>query len=92
MLEYMALFGKKKKVDEPGVQAAENKQSNSVTDEMKVILEAREEAQQEKEARALERLQEQEAAGKEVILVDNGDSVQGDVIGIADGSIDAVGT
>ena len=66
MLEYMALFGKKKKVDEPGVQAAENKQSNSVTDEMKVILEAREEAQQEKEARALERLQEQEAAGKEV--------------------------
>ena len=45
----MALFGKKKKVDENTAQTAENTQSNSVTDEMKVILEAREEEQQEKE-------------------------------------------
>lgn len=60
----MALFGKKKKIDETVAKAAENKQSNSVTDEMKVILEAREEAQQEREARALERQQEQEQAGK----------------------------
>ena len=61
---FMALFGKKKKADEVVSESAENKQSNSVTDEMKVILEAREEEQQEKEARALERQQEQEAATK----------------------------
>ena len=62
----MALFGKKKKIDEKPVEASENKQSNSVTDELKVILEAREEEQQEREARALERQQEQEEAGKEI--------------------------
>lgn len=66
MLIKMALFGKKKKNDEMAAQAAENKQSNSVTDEMKVILEAREEAQQEKEALALERQQEQEEAGRAI--------------------------
>ena len=60
----MALFGKKKKIDAAGVNPAENKQSNSVTDEMKVILEARQEEQQEREAKALERQQEQDAAGK----------------------------
>ena len=64
MLVKMALFGKKKKIDAAGVNPAENKQSNSVTDEMKVILEARQEEQQEREAKALERQQEQDAAGK----------------------------
>ena len=62
---FMALFGKKKKADEVNAESADNTQSNSVTDEMKVILEAREEEQQEKEAKALERQQEQEAATKE---------------------------
>ena len=61
----MALFGKKKKTDDKPAESAEIKQSNSVTDEMKVILEAREEEEQEKQARALERLQEQEEANKE---------------------------
>ena len=46
MLTKMALFGKKKKNDEKPAEASENKQSNSVTDELKVILEAREEEQQ----------------------------------------------
>ena len=66
MLTKMALFGKKKKIDEKPVEASENKQSNTVTDELKVILEAREEEQQEREARALVRQQEQEEAGKEI--------------------------
>jgi len=61
----MALFGKKKKDDGKAAESAENKQSNSVTSEMKVILEAREEEQQEKQAKALERLQEQEEADRE---------------------------
>ena len=65
MLTKMALFGKKKKTDDKPAESAEIKQSNSVTDEMKVILEAREEEQQEKEAKALERQQEQEEAYKE---------------------------
>ena len=60
----MALFGKKKKNEENAAQSAENTQSNSVTDEMKIILEAREEEQKEREAKALERQQEQEEAGK----------------------------
>ena len=60
----MALFGKKKKTEETAAQPAENKQSNSVTDEMKIILEAREEEQKEREAKALERQQEQDEAGK----------------------------
>ena len=65
MLNQMALFGKKKKTDDNNApQNAENTQSNSVTDEMKIILEAREEEQQERQARALERQQEQEEAGK----------------------------
>ena len=41
----MALFGKKKKADENIAQTAENTQSNSVTDELKIIMEAREEEQ-----------------------------------------------
>lgn len=61
---FMALFGKKKKDEELNAESAENRQSNSVTDEMKVILEAREEEQQEREAKALERQQEQDAATK----------------------------
>jgi len=56
----MALFGKKKKNDVPGEESAENKARNSVTEEMKVILEAREEEKQEKIARAEERQQAQE--------------------------------
>ena len=61
----MALFGRKKKDEEQGAKPAENKQSNSVTEEMKVILEAREEEQQEKLARAEERQQAQEEAAKQ---------------------------
>lgn len=60
----MALFGKKKKTEETAAQPAENKQNNSVTDEMKIILEAREEEQKEREAKALERQQEQDEAVK----------------------------
>ena len=60
----MALFGKKKKVDENTANTAENTQSNSVTDELKIIMEAREEEQQEREAKALERQLEQDAATK----------------------------
>ena len=56
----MALFGRKKKDEEQGVNPAENKESNSVTEEMKVILAAREEEKQEKLARAEERQQAQE--------------------------------
>jgi len=66
----MALFGKKKKVDVPGNEPAENKESNSVTEEMKIILEAREEEQQEKEAKALERQIAQEESGKEIELLE----------------------
>ena len=64
MLVKMALFGKKKKTEETAAQPAENKQNNSVTDEMKIILEAREEEQKEREAKALERQQEQDEAVK----------------------------
>lgn len=56
----MALFGKKKKIDLPNEESADNKKSNSVTEEMKVILEAREEEKQDKIARAEERQQAQE--------------------------------
>ena len=61
----MALFGKKKKADGNIAQTAENTQSNSVTDELKIIMEAREEEQQEREAKALERQLEQDAATKQ---------------------------
>ena len=50
----MALFGRKKKDEEKGAKSSENKQSNSVTEEMKVILEAREEEQKEKLKRFFE--------------------------------------
>ena len=66
----MALFGRKKKTDELNGGPAENKESNSVTEEMKIILEAREEEQQEKQARAEERLQAQEEAGKQETLME----------------------
>ena len=62
----MALFGKKKKAEAQNSEAAENKESNSVTEEMKIILEAREEEQKEKEAKALERQQAQDEIGKEL--------------------------
>ena len=60
----MGLFGKKKKPEIQEEVSAENTTSNSISDEMKIILEAREEAQQEKEAKAIERQQAQEEAGK----------------------------
>ena len=60
----MALFGKKKKTEENAEISAQDKQNNSVTDEMKIILEAREEEQKEREAKALERQQEQDEAVK----------------------------
>ena len=62
----MALFGKKKKAEAQNSEAAENKENNSVTEEMKVILEAREEEKKEKEAKALERQQAQDEIGKEL--------------------------
>ena len=43
----MALFGKKKKNEVQNSEPAENKGSNSVTEEMKIILAAREEEEQE---------------------------------------------
>ena len=61
----MALFGRKKKDEEKGAKSSENKQSNSVTEEMKVILEAREEEQKEKLAKAEERQQAQEEQAKQ---------------------------
>ena len=61
----MALFGRKKKDEEKGAKSSENKQSNSVTGEMKVILEAREEEQKEKLAKAEERQQAQEEQAKQ---------------------------
>ena len=61
----MPLFGKKKKTDEQDNSSAENKNS-SVSDEMKIILEAREEEQQERKARAEERQQVQEQVSKEM--------------------------
>ncbi len=66
----MALFGRKKKTDELNGGPAENKESISVTEEIKIILEAREEEQQEKQARAHERLQAQEEAGKQETLME----------------------
>ncbi|MCR4556318.1 MAG: SseB family protein [Saccharofermentans sp.] len=66
----MAFFGKKKKVDAPGAEPAENKESNSVTEEMKIILAAREEEKLERQARAEERQLAQEEAGKQEILVE----------------------
>ena len=57
----MGLFGKKK---EQNTEPAENKANNSVSDEMKIILAAREEEKQEKQARAEERLQAQEESVK----------------------------
>ena len=60
----MALFGKKKNTDAQNSEAAENKESNNVTEEMKIILAAREEEKQERQARAEERQQAQEEADK----------------------------
>lgn len=59
----MAIFNKKKS-NEQDNKPAENK-AGKISDEMKVILEAREEDQQEKQARAEERQQAQEAADKQ---------------------------
>ena len=78
----MGLFGKKK---EQNNVPAENK-TNSVSDEMKIILAAREEDKQEKIARAEERQQAQEAASKEELFKEQQASeaadriVNGDVI------------
>ena len=66
----MALFGKKKKTEENIEKAAENKQSNNVTEELKVILEAREEELKEREAKALERQQEQEKSNQELLKIE----------------------
>lgn len=66
----MALFGRKKKTDELNGGPAENKGNNNVTEEMKIILEAREEEMQERQARAEERLQAQEEAGKQDSLME----------------------
>ena len=63
----MGLFGKKK---EQNNVPAENKTNNSVSDEMKIILAAREEAKQEKKAKAEERQQAQEKADKEEDLLE----------------------
>ena len=60
----MAFFGKKKNTDAQNSEAAENKESNNVTEEMKIILAAREEEKQERQARAEERQQAQEEADK----------------------------
>ena len=79
----MGLFGKKK---EQNNVPAENKTNNSVSDEMKIILAAREEDKQEKIARAEERQQAQEAASKEELFKEEQASqaaeriVNGDVI------------
>ena len=66
----MALFGRKKKDEEKGAKSSENKQSNSVTEEMKVILEAREEEKQERQARAEERQLAQEEADRQFDLME----------------------
>ena len=60
----MGLFGKKKKPEIQNEESSAENTTSSISDEMKVILEAREEAQQEKEAKAIERQQAQEEAGK----------------------------
>lgn len=61
----MGLFGKKKNNEEQPEQASDNKVNSSISDEMKIILAAREEAQQEKQAKAEERQQAQAQADKE---------------------------
>lgn len=66
----MALFGKKKNTEAQNSEAAENKESNSVTEEMKVILEAREEEKQERQARAEERQLAQEEADRQFDLME----------------------
>ena len=66
----MALFGKKKNTEAQNNEPAENKDSNSVTEEMKIILAAREEEKQEKQARAEERQQAQEEADRQVELTE----------------------
>ena len=66
----MALFGKKKNTEAKNSEPAQNKESNSVTEEMKIILAAREEEKQEKLARAEERQQAQEEADKKIVQME----------------------
>ena len=63
----MGLFGKKK---EQNNEPVENKTSNSLSDEMKIILAAREEDKQEKIVRAEERQQAQKEADQKFLLIE----------------------
>lgn len=61
----MALFGKKKKIEEQSNSPVNNNANSNISDEMKIILAAREEDKQEKQARAEERLEAQKEAIKQ---------------------------
>ena len=66
----MAFFGKKKQTEAQNSEPTEKIESNNVTEEMKIILAAREEEKQEKLARAEERQQAQEEADKKEDLME----------------------
>ena len=63
----MGLFGRKK---EQNNEPVENKANNGISDEMKIILAAREEEKQEKIERAEERQQAQKEADQKFLQIE----------------------